>query len=68
MKLSRFEQEEDALYLDTVQQYKGEDDSMLIIQAVMNEFKFGYGGFNGYFRNRTELLQRLERMLKEPRL
>ena len=68
IKLSRYEREEDALYLDTVEQYWGGDDSMRVIQVVMNHFKFGHGGFNGYFKDRKELFEEIERLLKEPRL
>lgn len=68
MKLTDREQDEDTLFLDTVQQYDGSDDAMIVIQMVMNHFKFGYAGYNGYFKNRKELFDSLECFLKTPRL
>jgi len=68
MKLTNREQDEDILFLDTAQQYEGSNDAMIVIQMVMNHFKFGYAGYNGYFKDRQELFNSLERFLKTPRL
>lgn len=58
------EREENIVFLDTVQQYKGQDDIMQIIQIVMNHFKFGHGGYNGYFENASDLFEEIEVYLK----
>lgn len=68
MKLTDRERDDDILFLDTVQQYEGGHDAMRVVQTVMNHFKFGYAGYNGFFKDRQELFDEIERLLKEPRL
>lgn len=68
MELSDREKQEDILFLDTVQQYRGQNDMMQLIQIVTNHFKFGHGGYNGYFEDVSELFDEIERWTNQERL
>lgn len=64
--LSEVEIEENVLNLDTVQQWEmSNDDAEQLLSLIMNSFKFGYGGYNGYFKNREELMQSIREAIKK---
>ena len=67
MELSEREKEEDMLFLDTVQNHKGQDDMMQLVQIVMNHFRFGYSGYNGFFMDVSEMFDEIEFWLKHSR-
>ncbi len=68
MILSEREKREDILFLDTVQKYKGQGDVMQLMQIIMDKFKFGYGGYNGYFQDVSELFDEIQQWIDQERL
>lgn len=55
--LNEVEEERNTLFLETAVQAKHNHDPVADILAVaMEHFKFSCGGFNGYFRDRNEMV------------
>lgn len=59
-KLTEREIEEDIFFLDSanmawVDNLEGANEAQILIGMIMEKFKFGYSGNNGWFKDRSEL-------------
>ena len=57
---------EDIVYADTVQgwHYKVNDIERTIISIVYDHWTYGYGGFNGWFKDYSEMHQEIKLQIK----
>lgn len=66
--MSEVEKDEDILYLDSANDAFNKDYVFTpegLVGLIMYHFKFGYGGYNGWFQDWSELKEQLQKIIKE---